>query len=74
MFKIHAEPTTLDNVHNYYFQQESRSICSIRWDMLALLLHFASPFQHVLLAEQSKGILLGALLIRGAKKIQLVAR
>lgn len=69
MFKIHAEPATLENVHQYYFKQEYRSIAAIRWDMLALFLLYASPLGRVLLAEQTRGILLGAVLSRGAKAV-----
>jgi tRNA (adenine-N(1)-)-methyltransferase non-catalytic subunit len=69
MFKIHALPATLENVHQYYFKQEHRSIGSIRWDILALLLLYSSPLNRVLLAEQTKGILLGSALTRGAKAI-----
>lgn len=69
MFKIHAEPATLENVHQYYFKQEYRSIGAIRWDMLALFLLYASPLNRVLLAEQTRGILLGSVLSRSAKSI-----
>jgi len=42
--------------------------------MLALMLLNSGPFGHVLLAEQSKGILLGSLLIRGSKSINIVSK
>jgi len=74
MFRFHAEPATLDAVHNYYFKNEYRSIGSIRWDMLGLMLLNASPFKNVLLAEQTKGILLGSVLIRGARGVTSVSK
>jgi hypothetical protein len=73
MFRIHAEPATLDNVHNYYFKQEHRSIGSIRWEMLGLLLLYSSPFGRVLIAEQTRGIILGAVLVRGAKNVTVAS-
>jgi tRNA (adenine58-N1)-methyltransferase non-catalytic subunit len=69
LFRIHAQPVTLDALHHYYFAQEHRAVGSIRWEMLALLLLYASPFQKVLLAEQTKGILLAAALTRGAHSV-----
>lgn len=74
MFKVHAEPATLENVHQYYFRQEHRAIAAIRWDMLALLLLYASPLGRTLLAEQARGLLLGAALSRGAKAVTVANR
>ena len=50
MFRIHAEPVTLDSLHKYYFAQEHKAIGSIRWEMLGLILLYAAPFRRVLLA------------------------
>lgn len=69
IFRIHAQPVTLDALHHYYFTQEHRAIGSIRWEMLGLLLLYAAPFKRVLLAEQTKGILLASALARGALKV-----
>jgi len=41
--------------------------------MLGLLLLNASPFGKVLLAEQTKGILLGGALIRGVESITVTS-
>lgn len=73
MFKIYAQPVTLDALHAYYFKQEARVIGSLRWDMLGLLLLYSSPYKKTILAEQSKGILLGSLLVKGAKDISVVS-
>jgi hypothetical protein len=42
--------------------------------MLGLMLLNASPFKNVLLAEQTKGILLGSVLIRGARGVTSVSK
>jgi hypothetical protein len=42
--------------------------------MLGLMLLSASPFQNVLLSEQTKGILIGGILIRGAKSLTTVSK
>jgi hypothetical protein len=59
----------LDALHQYYYKQDHKVVGSIRWDILALLLLYGSPYKQVLLAEQSRGILLGSLLLRGAEAI-----
>ena len=73
MFRIHAEPVSLDSLHKYYFGQDHKAIGSIRWEMLGLILLYAAPFRRVLLAEQTKGILLGSVLVRGAEKVTVAA-
>lgn len=50
MFKIYAQPATLDAVHSFHFKQESRAVGSLRWDMLGLLLLYASPYKKTILA------------------------
>ena len=72
MFKIYAQPATLDAVHGFHFKQEARAVGSLRWDMLGLLLLYASPYKKTILAEQSKGIILGSLLVKGAGDITMV--
>jgi len=42
--------------------------------MLALMLLHTSPYGHVLLAEQTKGLLLASLLIHKAKSINVVGK
>jgi hypothetical protein len=56
-------------VHNFYFNTDLKGVGFIRWDMLAFMLLQGSPFDNVLLAERTKGILLGSLLKRSAKHI-----
>lgn len=73
MFRIHAEPVALDTLHNYYFKQEHRAVGSIRWEMLGLLLIYASPLGRTLIAEHTKGILLAAALARGAKSVTVAS-
>jgi hypothetical protein len=41
--------------------------------MLGLLLLYASPLRNLLLAEQTKGILLAAALARGAKTVTVAS-
>ncbi len=69
LFRIHAQPVTLDSLHHYYFAHEHRAVGSIRWEMLGLFLLYAAPFHRVLLAEQTKGIILAATLARGAHSV-----
>lgn len=64
MFRIHAEKPNLENVHNYYFKTEPKSIGYIRWDMFGFMLLQGSPYKNVLLAEKTKGLLLGSLIQR----------
>jgi hypothetical protein len=53
-------------VHNFYFNSEPKGIGYIRWDMFGFMLLQGSPYRNVLLAERTKGILLGSLLKRSA--------
>lgn len=64
LFRFHAEEPTLENVHNYYFNDEPKSIGFIRWDMFGFMLLQGGPYQTVLLAEKTKGLFLGSLLQR----------
>lgn len=41
--------------------------------MLALMLLHGAPYGNVLLAEKTKGLLLGCVLLRGANKVTVVA-
>lgn len=69
LFRFHVEPTTLENIHSYYFNEDPKSIGFIRWDMVAFMLLQGSPYKRVLMAEKTKGLFLGALLERGASHI-----
>lgn len=62
MFRFHVERPTIENVHNYYFTTDPKSIGFIRWDMLGFMLLQGSPYNNVLLAEKTKGILLASLI------------
>lgn len=73
MFRLHVEPTTLANLHSHYYNNHKESICSTRWDMFALLLLNAGPFHKVLVSEQGKGLLLAAILERGAQSITVAS-
>jgi hypothetical protein len=48
-------------------------IGGIRWDMFALMLLHAGPIKRVLMAEKSKGILLGAMLAKGAQSVDVIS-
>ena len=69
LFQFHAEPTTLENVHKFYFLTDPKSVNWIRWDMLGFLFLQAGPFGRVLLSEKTKGIILGGILRRQFKSV-----
>ena len=50
VFRFHAEPTCIENVHKYYFQSDPKVVGFMRWDMLAYILLQASPYKNVFLA------------------------
>ena len=64
MFTFHAEPTSLENLHKYYYEYDCKGVGYIRWDMLAFFLLQGSPYKNVFLAEKTRGIVMGALLMR----------
>lgn len=66
MFRLHAEPVTLANLHRHYFKNQKEAVCGIRWDMFALMLLHGGPYKRVLMGEQGRGLLIGALLQRNA--------
>lgn len=63
----------MENIHEYYFKNDYKYIGGIRWDMLGLLLLHAGPFERVLLSEKTKGIVMGAALLRDAKSVDFVS-
>lgn len=73
VFRLHAEKTSLLNVHQHYYGTGSAaSVANVRWDMLGLILVYGGPFQRVLVGEQGKGLLIGAVLQRGVKEMVVV--
>ena len=73
MFKLHAEQTTLANVHRHYYknqggdrQPQGQAICGVRWDIYGLMLLHGGPYKRVLIGEQGKGLLIGGVLQRKA--------
>ena len=69
MFIFHVEPTNVENIHKYYYESDPKVVGFMRWDILAFLLLQASPFKHVFLAEITKGMILGSLLMKEVKSI-----
>lgn len=73
MFQLHAEPTSLANIHQHYFNNQKDAIYSIRWDMLALMLLHSGPYKNVLLAEQTRGIALAGVLAKKHGNVAVVS-
>ena len=65
MFRVHAEPVSLVNIHKHYYTNDKTAICSIRADLFALGLLNGGPFKKCLVGEQGKGLLVGAVMLRG---------
>ena len=40
MFRIHAEQTSISNLHHHYYRNHRENVCGVRWDIFGLsLLH-----------------------------------
>jgi hypothetical protein len=76
MFKIHAEPTSLSNLHRHYFGESKGGlgVCGIRWDLFGLALLHGGPYGRVLVGEQGSGLLVGGVLQRNATAVSVVGR
>jgi hypothetical protein len=46
---------------------DNKDIAGIRWDMFGLMLLHGGPYRKVLMSEKTKGLLLGAALLKDAE-------
>ena len=72
MFRIHAESTSVNNLHTHYYRNYKENICGVRWDIFGLALLNGGPYGRVLLGEQGKGLFLGAVVERKPKSVAVV--
>jgi len=60
-------------VAEYYFRNEPKAMAYLRWDMLGLLLHYTGISKRMLLIDCTKGLLTGALVLKGCRDLTVVA-
>ena len=73
MFRIHAEPTSVSNLHHHYYRNHRQNICGLRWDIFSLALLHGGKYDNVLLGEQGRGLLLGAVVERKPRAVTVVS-
>lgn len=62
----------IENVAEYYFQNEPKATAYLRWDMFALMLHYTGIGKRMLLIDRTKGLLTGALVLKGCRDLTVV--
>jgi hypothetical protein len=59
----------IENVAEYYFLTEPKSTAYMRWDMLALILHYIGVGSKMLLVDRTKGLMVGTLILKGCQDL-----